>query len=54
MARKPKPVENLGLEQNFTELTLLRDESLFKEFLATERLTGRPVRLVLVAQEVVK
>lgn len=54
MARKSKTKDEGGLELTFADAVLIRDEASFREYSASERLTGRPVRLVLIVQEVVR
>jgi serine/threonine protein kinase len=54
MARKSKTKDESGLELTFADAVLIRDEASFREYSASERLTGRPVRQVLIVQEVIQ
>ena len=54
MARKSKTKDEGALNLTFADTELIRDEASFLEYSASERLTGRPVRLVVIVQEVIQ
>ena len=54
MARRNRESPRTTVEGSFENMSLVRDEASFSEFIAVEKLTSRPVRIVEVSSEVIK
>ena len=53
MAKKPKKAESESFASSFSNIELLRDMASYREYAATERLTGRAVRLMLIVSDII-
>jgi len=53
MAKKPKKAESESFASSFSNIEILRDMASYREYAATERLTGRAVRLMLIVSDIV-